>query len=182
MDYRKILPHTLDFEEPTDTRSSGWSAPLARPVLFQTPRCVLLSPLDASVSSLDLNAPSDFAQFVKGLEQHYVQWIITNKLEFFGNESCTSDRFNSHIKEDSVRFSCKGAVLFDEGGKVVEALPSHTVVSTLVEVGDGWFWQGQWGIKMKCTQVKAHGQACLPCGFIEDDADVPTITCGFVDD
>jgi hypothetical protein len=155
--------------------------------------------LDAGSNSIDLDlaTASELAAFIKDVEDRYVQWIVNNRQAFFGNDNCTVERFNSHVKEDSVRFGCKGAILFDPQGKVIDAIPAHTRVSAIVEIGDGWFFQGQWGVKMKCSQVKAYKRVPQQCGFVDDGDAVLTEslcsgsmpstppamdTCGFRDD
>lgn len=184
MDYRQIDVTATTFSKAEEVRAGGWASVINQTVTFQTPPMPLLCGVDSTTSTLDLDPAQipEFIDFVKSLEGVFQRHVLDNQELWFGNNVCTIDCFNSHVKDDSVRFSSRGTVLFDAQNRVVDAIPSFSVVSALVEVSDGWFWQGQWGLKIKCTQVKSHGQmAKQSCGFIEDGKDAPSISCGFLD-
>lgn len=122
---------------------------------------MLLTTLDSTTTSIDVSCGEDdlmieFEKFVKLIEQNFVAQTLASQNEWFQNEGCALESFNSHVKDEErcIRFNCRQARLYDEVGNPCTTIGGHSTVAAIVEISHGWFWQHQWGLKMKCTQVK----------------------------
>lgn len=188
MDYRSVDTKSIQYAPATEVRWGGWES-LAQTVLtVQTPLLESLVSLDGTTNSIDLNITEEpevtkFVQFIKDVEYNFVQQVIDQQQTWFNSNSCGVETFNSHIKETekTIRFGCRGATLFDSRAQPCLTLPSYSRVAMLVEISHGWFWQEQWGLKMKITQAKGYGvrkRARPLFVHVEDEEMQKSITSG----
>ncbi len=177
MDFRMVDVEAVEYGAAAEGARGGWESVPSTVIRVQAPKLVLYSTMNADSNDVELRSGGDemsldFVDFVRRVEKHFVDTVTRNQIAWFQTKQCDVKSFKSHVKEDGeLKFKGKGSLLFDEKGDPCDSMPRMSVVSIVLTVGTGWFWNNMWGLRMNIVEVKKRGQAKDPDGFLSDDED-----------
>ena len=122
------------------------------PLRFQIPRGLCTWGVSAYKSmQVDLSSP-DFIEWWRDLE----------------TQLCPQQPFNSNLKGASLRIKVDDATyIFDENSKQVtpevrEGLFRGQELSCLIDVESNYFFNGNWGLTVRDSQIKTYGEPEAP--------------------